>query len=64
MQYEAAYIPGLDIYGIVWVETGLFEKDLYYTDALSTVEQRIRKKVFLHGDYVLFGDSAEREDER
>ena len=64
MQYEAAYIPGLDIYGIVWVETGLFEKDLYYTDALSTVEQRIRKKVFLHGDSVLFGDSAEGEDER
>lgn len=37
MQYEATYIPGLDFYGIVWVKTGMFEPDLYFTDAVSAV---------------------------
>lgn len=39
MRYEAVYVTGLDIYGIVDTTTGMFEPYLYFTDAVSAVEQ-------------------------
>lgn len=38
-RYEAVYVAGLDIYGIVDTTTGMFEPYLYFTDAVSAVEQ-------------------------
>lgn len=38
-RYKVAYVPGLNVYGIVSGETGQFEPFLYYTDAASAEDQ-------------------------